>query len=199
MRSRSVDIETSTIPPMIGVVFRRGGAGAFFAGSAGEFYQSVIPLDCAWGDAVSRRFCDRIGSARTSSERFEAAQAALLDQVRDGFELHPGVAHALRAFQADVRAVSDVSREAGISRRRLTDLFFQQVGMTPKLFCRLLRFRAVLKQIASGGEVDWADVALACGYYDQAHLANEFRDFCGMSPSAYRDAERPADNHVRVV
>jgi len=46
--------------------------------------------------------------------------------------------------------------------------------------------------------VDWADVALAGGYYDQAHLAHEFREFSGLSPSSYLMAEHPFVNHVRV-
>jgi AraC-like DNA-binding protein len=43
----------------------------------------------------------------------------------------------------------------------------------------------VLRQITKGEPVDWADLALAGGYCDQAHLINEFRGFSGISPSAY--------------
>jgi AraC-like DNA-binding protein len=55
-----------------------------------------------------------------------------------------------------------------------------------------------VQQITSGGPVDWADVALAGGYCDQAHLAHEFRDFSGISPGSYPAAERPFVNHVRM-
>jgi AraC-like DNA-binding protein len=110
------------------------------------------------------------------------------------------VQYALRQFRhvPHIRTVIGVSREAGLSRRRLSQLFREQVGMAPKLYCRLARFRELVRQIAAGGPVDWADVALAGGYYDQAHLAHEFRDFSGMSPSGYLAAERPFVNHVRM-
>ena len=47
--------------------------------------------------------------------------------------------------------------------RRLGQLFREEVGMTPKRYCRLRRFQSVVRQIARGGPVDWADVALAGG------------------------------------
>ena len=47
-------------------------------------------------------------------------------------------------------------------------------------------FRAVVRHVAADAPVDWADVAVAGGYYDQAHLAHEFHDFAGISPSRYR-------------
>jgi transcriptional regulator GlxA family with amidase domain len=74
----------------------------------------------------------------------------------------------------------------------------EHVGITPKLYCLLLRLSQVLRQIASGAPVDWADVALACGYYDQAHLVHEFREFCGLSPGSYLATERPHIHHVRI-
>jgi AraC-like DNA-binding protein len=56
----------------------------------------------------------------------------------------------------------------------------------------------VLRQIADGRGVNWADVASAGGYFDQAHLTHEFREFSGFSPTAFLEAERPSFNHVRV-
>ena len=131
-------------------------------------------------------------------------EAALRQVIQRGgphhFALHPSVQYALRQFlrMPRIKTVMNVAREAGLSRRRFSQLFDEQVGMTPKRYCRLIRFRAVVQQIAAGGSVDWADVALAGGYYDQAHLAHEFREFSGMSPSGYLAAERPFANHVRV-
>ena len=86
-----------------------------------------------------------------------------------------------------IRSVLGVARETGLSRRRFAQLFRKQVGLTPKLYCRLHRFQQVRRQIASGAPVDWVDLALALagGYCDQAHLVNEFRNFSGISPSVY--------------
>ena len=56
----------------------------------------------------------------------------------------------------------------------------------------------MVQHIASGAPVDWAEVALAGGYCDQAHLANEFRDFAGITPGAYVASDHPFVNHVPI-
>jgi AraC-like DNA-binding protein len=48
-----------------------------------------------------------------------------------------------------------------------------------------MRFKQVYKLIETSTDSSWADVAVACGYYDQSHLINEFRHFTGSSPDAY--------------
>jgi AraC-like DNA-binding protein len=155
-----------------------------------------------WGAQVTG-LSDRLQTATNAAEKFRALEDALLC-VRGGgggpLELHPAVAYGLRAFRqvSHIRSVIGASNEAGLSRRRFTQLFREQIGMTPKAYCRLLRFRHIVRQIASGAPVDWAAAALAGGYCDQAHLAHEFRAFSGMSPTAFLAAERPFINHVRV-
>jgi transcriptional regulator GlxA family with amidase domain len=91
-----------------------------------------------------------------------------------------------------------VARDAGLSRRRFAQLFREQVGLTPKLYCRLRRFQQVVRRIASGTPVDWAEVALEGGFCDQSHMGNEFRGFSGLSPGAFLAGERPFQNHVAL-
>jgi AraC-like DNA-binding protein len=119
-------------------------------------------------------------------------ETALLARVNRRLELHRAVRYALGEFRRapHIRSVLDVTRETGLSRRRFAQLFREQVGLTPKLYCRLHRFQGVLRQISSGAPVDWADLAVAGGYYDQAHLANEFRSFSGISPASYLASEQ---------
>ena len=74
----------------------------------------------------------------------------------------------------------------------------EQVGITPKLYCRLHRFQRVLQQITSGVPVDWADVALGGGYYDQAHMNHEFYDFSGISPVTYLASNPRSLTHVPI-
>jgi len=150
-----------------------------------------VPLDLIWGSLASE-LRDRVRDASTPEEKFQAMETALLERVNRRLELHPAVRYALGEFAREphIRSVLDVAREAGLSRHRFAQLFRQQVGLTPKLYCRLHRFQGVLRQIASGAAVDWADLALSGGYYDQAHLANEFRSFSGISPGSYLAAER---------
>ena len=203
MRSQYIEIESAAIPSVMGVVFRAGGARAVCDGPAIDFYNRVIPLDAVWG-AKTAPLCDRLRDTVTPRQKFHVLEAALLRVIREGAEqrrvLHPSVQYALRAFWhvPHVRSVIEVSKEAGLSRRRFSQLFGDQIGMTPKRYCRLIRFRDVVRTIAKGARVDWTDIALAGGYYDQAHLAHEFRAFSGMCPSRFLTAERPFVNHIRI-
>jgi AraC-like DNA-binding protein len=78
-----------------------------------------------------------------------------------------------------------VSRRVGLSRRTFIRRFTDEVGLTPKLFWRIQRFQEALRLVRTGRRPAWADVALDCGYYDQAHFIRDFRAFSGLTPPAF--------------
>jgi AraC-like DNA-binding protein len=202
MRTRYSVLDTAQLRCMMGIVFRAGGARALLNVSAGEFYNREVPLDLVMGRTAAADLRDRLREAATPSERFHILEMSLLDAVRaraqEKLALHPAVRYALREFQnaPHIRKVLDVTKDAGLSRRRFAQLFREQIGLTPKLYCRLHRFRDVVRRISAGTSVDWADLAVAGGYCDQAHLAHEFRAFSGLTPSAWLAHHRPFTNHA---
>jgi hypothetical protein len=56
-------------------------------------------------------------------------------------------------------------------------LFGDQIGLAPKLYCLAPSLSTGFASDRSRGPLDWAAVALAGAYCDQAHLAGELRDF----------------------
>ena len=106
--------------------------------------------------------------------------------------------HSLSIITNGARTVGDVVQGIGISSRRFWELFRNEVGLSPKAFCRIRRFNAVLTHIERLTTVDWLDVALSCGYFDQAHFNHDFRAFAGLSPSAYL-RDRMSRTHVVVT
>ena len=75
-----------------------------------------------------------------------------------------------------------------MSRKHLGKLFRAHVGLTPKVYARMFRFRRAIELVQQGQRLDWTRVAMACGYYDQAHFNREFREFAGMSPGEFANA-----------
>jgi AraC-like DNA-binding protein len=69
------------------------------------------------------------------------------------------------------------------------------VGVTPKLFLRIVRFERMLMGVFLRTDVDWCKVALRYGYVDQSHMIREFQDFAGMTPSVYFANRSPLDHH----
>jgi AraC-like DNA-binding protein len=201
MRSHFTVLDTATLQSAMGVVFRPGGTRAFFDEPAVDFCNDSVPLEQVWGSAAGD-LRDRLREASTVTAKFRALEHMLLEQVDQRRQLHGAVRYALQemARPLAVRSVLRVAREAGLSRRRFAQLFREQVGLTPKLYCRLARFQSVVRRIGAGavGSVDWADLALAGGFCDQPHLVNEFREFSGLSPGTYLASERPAMNRVSM-
>jgi transcriptional regulator GlxA family with amidase domain len=64
-------------------------------------------------------------------------------------------------------------------------VFTAQVGLTPKQFCRVLRFQHVRQFVHQASTLNWAQLALACGYCDQSHLIRDFQEFSGLRPTEY--------------
>jgi AraC-like DNA-binding protein len=203
LRSHHVVIDAASVSHVMGVVFRPAGARSFFEEPALDFYDRSVPLALVWGPQSSQ-LVDRLRSETSARRRLAILEAALVEirSKSDGRRLtvHPAVGYALRAFQnsSPTKSVADLSREVGWSRRWFCQAFGESVGMTPKRYGRLLRFQNVVRQVASGRRVDWADLAVSCGFADQAHLAHEFRAFSGLSPERFLTAERPFPNHVRL-
>lgn len=192
IRSRAGMIDTAKLRAAMGVVFRPGAMHAFSNMPADAFHDRNISLDLFWGSMV-RSLRDRLRSASDAAKKFQVLEGALLSRVNERVQLNAAVRYALLQFarRPEIPRVRELAQEAGLSRRRFAQLFREQIGLTPKLYCRVQRFQNALKQSAAGASVDWAQLALAAGYCDQAHLAHEFREFSGLSPNAYlTDSQR---------
>jgi AraC-like DNA-binding protein len=101
------------------------------------------------------------------------------------------VGHAWRRLlAADGRCgISALAAETGWSERHLRSRFREETGLTPKAAARVIRFdrarRLLQVQATTGEQPSLARLAADCGYYDQAHLAREFRELAGCPPSAW--------------
>lgn len=199
LQSRFETLDTWTLRSIVGAVLRPGGSRALFDEPSDALRDREVPLEDAWGTGV-RRLRERLREAAGAAERFAILDAWLTARAARGRELHPAVRFGVDAFASrpDAARVTAVARESGWSRRRFADLFREQVGMAPKMYCRVLRFQSVVRQVNAGAPVDWAAVAAAGGYFDQSHMANEFREFSGLTPCEFLASARPFANHVAM-
>jgi AraC-like DNA-binding protein len=138
---------------------------------------------------------DRIRTAPTWEERFDAVEALLLGRAGEGPEPAPFVEWAWRRIgeTGGRLTVGELAGEIGCSRRHLQAKFTEQVGLSPKLAIRMTRFERVCQALhATPGR--WADLAAEAGYADQAHLNRDFRDLAGTTPSDYLVRVAAADS-----
>lgn len=191
-------INASEPTAVIGAHFRPGGAFPFLRPPAGEFHRAVVSFDEVW-NRRAHDLRERLLEDPRPAARFRVLERFLLDQISRPLPRHPAVAFALREFQATgpgPATVSDVVDRIGISQRRFIEVFRDQVGLTPKVYCRLHRFQQALRRLETRKGDDLADLALDCGFYDQAHFNHEFKTFSGLSPTSFLAQWAGRPNHV---
>ncbi|MBV8515463.1 MAG: AraC family transcriptional regulator [Acidobacteria bacterium] len=198
--SQAFGIDTSKGTSVAGVHFKAGGAYPFLKLPFGELHNMHVSLDAFWGRTAATRVRDRLLEALTPQAKAQVLERELLSIAAGRPERHPAVAFALNEFHTTPEApkICAVSDEIGISSRHFIDIFRNEVGLTPKLFCRIRRFQQVLRQISAGARIQWSNVALEAGYFDQAHFIHDFRAFSGINPSAYLSDYQGHVNHVPV-
>lgn len=176
----------------MGVHFRPAGGTAFLGLPAGELHNENISLNELWkGHAAELR--EQLLQVSTAATRFQVLEKFLMQMLRPAKLIrsgspnrHPAVDFALQQFQrSTLPTMSAVADQIGFSTRHFNQLFRHQVGLTPKLFCRIQRFQQVLNLLSGKNQVDWMDVVFTCGYFDQAHLIHEFRAFADCTPTEY--------------
>jgi AraC-like DNA-binding protein len=186
--------DTAEVTFIIGVHFKPGGAFPFLGLPAGDLADTHVDLETLWGPAAGR-LRERMGEARTSAERFQLLEEALLNRLGHGVEQHYAVSTALEMFvkhQVGPR-VREAAKNLGLSQRRFIQVFKAEVGLTPKLFSRIQRFQQTRTFIQHHPSINWADLAVDLGYFDQSHFIREFLEFSGLSPTDY------INRHKRLI
>lgn len=171
-------LRTSGAASILGIRFHPQGAGQLLGIPMQELTGSMTPL----GDLLrgpGRREVSNAGSVAELEVALlkleKGAEDRLVDEaVRQMIGCQGALGRA--------RDVGSLAARLGISPRQLERRFKARVGLSPKRFARIQRFQSVFQRIGEDG-AGWVDAAIACGYYDQAHLIRDFRDFSGEAPS----------------
>jgi AraC-like DNA-binding protein len=195
--SRPFLLDTAPIPMMMQVHFKAGGVFPFLRLPPGDLHNlRVSPAD-VWG-CEAQYLEEQLAEAPSAEARFRVLEAFLVAKAPRPLERHPAVRFALRHLSADTsaRRVAEVTEQVGLSSRRFIQLFTREVGLAPKLYSRVQRFQQVVNCLDGADGVNWTDLALACGYYDQAHFIRDFQALSGLLPSDYLALKTPHLNHV---
>jgi len=176
-------IDTREHAAVIGVHFHPGGAGLLGV-PASQIADAHVDLEDLWGRGATE-LRERLCASRDRRQRFrilEEVLSARLERVGDG---RRAVKAAVGKLDQRRIEVGEVGRQLGLSRRRFIEIFTEEVGMTPKRYARVRRFQRALSRAMDRRTPHWAELALECGYFDQAHLCRDWIEFTGLSPTAF--------------
>ena len=171
------------------------GARSVLGVTSADLASRVVDLSDIWG-AKSQHLVDALVSARTWVQRFEILDRAFLARLRIlGADPVTSRTEISWAWGELARAhgcvpVQSLAREIGWSRRHFGERFRDVMGVAPKSAARVFRFERACRLIKDH-RVPLAQVAAACGYFDQSHLTREWHSLAGSSPQAWIARELP--------
>jgi AraC-like DNA-binding protein len=195
-------VDTSDMADLIGIVFTPAGFPPFAGAASQHFSNQTVALDSIWG-ADTERLRDHLRELRSPDARLRSLEQFLAMRFASSLNRRPRppkIQFALRCFahNPSIASVRETARQIGWSERRFSQVFREEVGFTPKVWCRIQRFQLAVRQLHAGAEIRWAELALDCGYYDQSHFANEFRAFSGVDATTYSARRTQWANHIRA-
>lgn len=187
---------------VVGVHFKPGGAFRFLGVPAPELTDAHVDVEALWRKST-QDLRERLCAAANPAMRFRVLEKALIARLENTLEEHRAVRAALDIFARDAgeARTRDLAAHLGLSQRHFIKVFSNQVGLTPKLFGRVQRFQRALELTRSNPTPDWADVVVACGYFDQSHLIHDFQTFSGLTPTEFQRqrSERALMNHLALA
>jgi AraC-like DNA-binding protein len=150
---------------------------------AREITGQIHDLEALFPSARDLR--ERLGGTRDDVERVRCLESWLDAQPAADLQADVEAAVDLILRSGGRAEVGCVAVQAGIHVRQLERRFTDDVGLTPKQLARIVRLQRALRHVRSGAAL--ADAALACGYYDQSHMALDFSRLASVSPVEWRD------------
>jgi len=174
---------------VLGMQLLPAGAYGVLGRPLHELTGITVDLRDVAGDAADE-LLERCAAAASPRARLRAAGAWVRDRLERHGRSDPAVSWMAGEIERCSGAVT-ISRlrdRTGWSKSRLATRFREQVGVSPKTFARVVRFRKALEGVSRGDPL--AEVAQASGYFDQPHFNADFREFAGFTPTEYRERSR---------
>jgi AraC-like DNA-binding protein len=151
-----------------------------------SFANRMIEIADVWGREADR-ITTEFATLPTWAARFDCLDRFVLGKIAAASRPHAALVWSVEALLAtggQVR-VEALARRAGWSRRHFGQTMRHEFGLGPKTLARVLRLGRAVEALKAHGESGLAEIAAACGYYDQAHFTRDFREFTGTTPAAF--------------
>ncbi len=179
---------------LFGIRFKPSGAFPFLRLPLHELTDQILNAAEMWRGFVNE-LEERLHNAHSFPEKIRQAEIVLLRRLQLKGDRAVEVLVDRIIASEGMRSVTELAHDLGLSTRQLERGFQIHVGLSPKLLARIIRFQKVFKAIEENPH-GWSNVALSCGYYDQAHLIHDFKAFSGRNPSAFLIEQTAMSAHL---
>lgn len=189
LHARPIVIESPCTTACLGVRLKPAGAHALLARPLSDIRGWTLDLGDLFGSAAAE-LAERCAEARSVEDRFLRAAAWIEARAARGpaeTAVDWTVAHIEQS--AGTVPIAVLRERTGLSKTRLADGFRDRIGLSPKMYARIFRFRRLLG-LLHAGLPSLAEAAVETGYYDQPHMTADFRELTGLTPRAFVAAAR---------
>jgi AraC-like DNA-binding protein len=202
VRTRPITIPSGDGSRMLVVAFKKGKAFPFYPFPMNELTDLVADADQVFG----RNFHglrEQLLGTRSINRMFGLVEMFLLQQAGDAICEDIAtrcIDHALSSIlhKPTLLRLHQLSDEIGYSQKHFIDLFRGQVGVSPKQYLKIMRFQRAISAIENNASIQWSQVALKSGYYDQAHFIHDFKLFSGFTPNEYIKRKSSTLNYIPI-
>lgn len=132
---------------------------------------------------------EKIAQAKTMQERAvifkEAYESLVIATQKEDTKKNIDIYMQNRISQTyGTVGMEQLAEETGYSSCYLRRIFKECHGISPKQFAQFVRFQNLLQTLKRGSQ-PYGEIALDCGYYDEAHMMKEFKKFTGVTAERY--------------
>jgi len=170
----------------VAIRFLPGGFLHFFNSPVYDFTDRIIPLEMI-SEKKGHNLTEQLVMENHIGNKIKLLENYLKNLLTTNNRNDPIVKNALHNIlknKGNIR-VSELSKNVNSSQRQLCRKFDKWVGISPKAFCRIIRFQTILRMLPHHSKCNLLSIALDGGYYDQSHFIHEFNSCCGLNPSEF--------------
>lgn len=168
-------------------------ANKLFSGASAELTQGIVDLKDLWGSDADV-LVEQLSESSSWQKRFALVERFLSEKfARSNQTIRLEVKWAWEQLEnyGGCIQIRQLARELGWSDRHFATCFREQIGITPKVAARRIRFTRAHQLLTDSENYTLSEIAIMCGYSDQSHFTREFHRFAGCSPTVYQAAHFP--------
>jgi AraC-like DNA-binding protein len=185
---------------LFSIIFQPHGLSAFLDVPLHELYNQNLPFNLVFKHDA-KEIETRLFEATTFAERIRIVEhyfSKILfnNALKYNFERINNVIYKINQAKGLVK-IDDLASEACYSRKQFERNFATMVGTSPKQFLKIIRFQHAIARKSLNSNHSLTELTYECGYYDQAHMINDFQELSGMTPKQYFDDCEPYSDYFQ--
>lgn len=191
------DIEITGKISLFSIIFQPHGLSAFLDIPIQELYNQNVPLSLIFKNDINE-LETKLYEAKSFSKRISIIEDYFIKRLKSNglkynFNRIDNSICKINQMRGLVE-INDLALEACYSRKQFERIFLTMIGTSPKQFLKIVRFQHAIEMKSNDKSLNLTDLTYQCGYYDQAHMINDFQKLSGMTPRQYfNDCEPYSD------